>query len=100
MIASRIGTGFSFVMLIAGWLILRDAFYGAHQTSSWTASLIFVAWGLGFMASVFALNVIYGVSESADRKIIVRDLAAAGLLLNGLSIAAFLLLIFGLRGIR
>jgi len=100
-LVAGIAAGLSLVSLIIGWLVLRELFYGgSHSTGTTLLAIIFGAWALGIFAGVLALNVVYSFGVNAEAKIIIVDLAVAGLALNTLSIAAFLLLIYGLGKIR
>ena len=88
------------VLLVLGWLVLREEFYGSHLTGPTLVPVMFGAWVLGIIAGVFALNIAYGTGVAADAKVIIVDIAVAGLVLNALSIALFLLFLYGLGKIR
>jgi hypothetical protein len=54
-------------------------------------------WGLGVLAGVLAVNLVYGVT--AESKKVIVDLAVVAIVLNALTIGGLPLLYWGLQGI-
>jgi hypothetical protein len=90
---ARIAASISLFALVIGWIFLREEFYGSQPAGPTLVALMFGAWAFGVIASALALYFAYDTGVDVETRVIITDMALAGVLLNALSIVLLLLLL-------